>query len=394
MINWIKMVKTILLFIILIAPFNCNTELESGVDLIPPVQNGVVIWGQKQIERVKKNFSAGEKETTEYLKKIFAAANKMKDTEPDPQPFIIQKKNIGMKEVQRDRALAQAFAADYVFNGNKKSFEKSRQFILAWASTYRTDRIETGYFTSVYQLIPFIWAYELIKSSLPKEDKNKIESFFRNVYEIAEANITGEFSDAHAYGNHWSYHVYTISAIGFLLNDDKIIKRAEEVYNEQIDWNLFPGGTPRNFYNNAPKGKEIIERFERCGVADKYFEKSTYDWINRDALGYHIISIERLLWAGWFAENSGRKWLSKKGKQGMMLTDAFDLLIQFTNKRHKEFANTCIEGDEEKENESWVKQPDDVIRALASASLLHERFAKWKNTAYGSHTQLLEITGK
>lgn len=374
--------------------FNCDTDNVAGLDYVPPPSEGVVIWGRKQIEHVKKNFSAGEKETTEYLKKISDGTQRMDNAKPNPSPVIVQRKNIGMNEVQRDRALAQAFAADYVFNGNKKSLESARQFILAWTSTYRTDQIESGYFTSVYQLVPFIWAYELIRSSLSKEDRDKIESFFRNVYQAAEANITGEFSDAHAYGNHWSYHVYTISAIGFLLSDTKIIKRAEEIYNEQIDWNLFPGGTPRNFYSRAPKGKEIIERFERCGVADKHFEKSTYDWINRDALGYHIISIERLLWAGWFAENNGRKWLSQKGKQGMMLADAFDLLIQFTNKKHTEFANTCIKDDTQKENKSWVKQPDDVIRALASASLLHERFSKWKNTTYGSHTQLLEITGK
>ncbi|MBI2840886.1 MAG: alginate lyase family protein [Acidobacteria bacterium] len=353
----------------------------------------VVLWGPDQILNVREAYQGNDPRVRELIDQAAVLAEESRNASPRPQRVINLRTGIGVAAAKRDAVLTHAFGIDYVFNGNGRSRQKARQFLLAWARTYDTDEYDNGFFTSVSLLVPFIWPFELVRGAMPANEVNEIHSFWRAVYQLAEKNLE-HIGNAHAYTNPFSYHVYTATAIGFLLNDPEVLTRAESLYNEQIDWNLFPGGTPRAFYGHAPKGRELLARLQRCGVATRDFERSTLDWINRDALGYHIISIRLLLWAGWFAENNGRSWLSRVGQQGMKLADGFDLLTDYVDQRHTEFEETCNQSDEVKDNKSWVKQPDDVIRALACGALLDKRFVSWHGTQYGSLCTTLEVTGR
>lgn len=359
----------------------------------PDIPDTVVLWGPTQIAHAKHAYNQGDPTVRSYIDRYVSLARQSANATPNPQSVVDLRSRTGIGAVRTDIGRANGFAIDYVFNATDTSLSNAREFLIAWARTYDLNGPRAGYFSNVYELVPFVWSFELVRPAMPASEIDEMHDFFRELYESADDNITGEFSDAHAYGNHWSYHAYTAAMIGYLLDDGEIISRARNIFNDQVDWNLFPGGTPRAFYSKAPNGSDIVARFGACGVADTNFPQSTYDWINRDALGYHIISLERLLWAGWVAGHNGQSWLSRRGQQGMVLADGFDLLLDFVSVPNDEFASTCISGDADKVG-SWVKQPEDVWEALGCGSLLDGRFSQWFSYADdGGQCTLLIVTG-
>lgn len=370
---------------------SCNKD-DSSVN---PISNeSVVVWGSTQIANFEAKLRETDPEALEYLSLATNASNMFIEASPDPQVAIRQAnkigdEEIGIEEVTFYRQLAQAFAIDYRFNGHIEALHKSQEFILAWVDTYNLDLPNSGLFTSVFHLLPFINAYELVRDEMTINEQEKVNAFFRKLYEQADHHINND-KHVRPYGNHWSYHTASITSIGFILNDQEIIAHAERLFKEQIDWNLFPGGTPRNFYKNAPKGAVLIEFLEECGMNDNIYEKATLDWFHRDALGYHIISTTRLLTAGLIARNNGMDWLSYTGQQGMKLEDGFELLKQYTNTFHEEYINSCL--DEDRQKKPWIVQPDDIIRTLASASLISNNYNQWADSEYGSFTEIFEIT--
>lgn len=160
---------------------------------------------------------------------------------------------------------------------------------------------------------------------------------------------------------------------------------------------LLPAGTtPRAFWGRSPKRDDVFVSFRSCPAKlDRRFDRVTsLDFVLRDDVGYPVIAVLDLFDIAWIARVNGRDWFGARGQAGQTTADGFawvEPLVQETT-YVPEYRESCLSADAIKGGKSWVKQPDDVVRALACASLAYpDRFGRARASGVTALFQLCPL---
>jgi hypothetical protein len=227
----------------------------------------------------------------------------------------------------------------YLLTGDSRYADKARLFILAWARINQP----TGDPIDETNLEPLIVSYDLTRSSYSDGDKAAADGYLRRL-------IHAEWSARQVTNNWQSHRLKIVGIAAYVLGDDALIARAIDGVKRQINVNLNADG-------------------------------SSYDFIERDALHYHIYDLEPLLTLAIAASKHGLDLYDFTGARGGSLRQSVHFLIPYCTgaMRHHEFVNSKVEFDRKRaqNGESGYQighlfRPKEGLKALCLASYFDE----------------------
>jgi hypothetical protein len=227
----------------------------------------------------------------------------------------------------------------YLLTGDSRYADKARLFVLAWARINQP----TGDPIDETNLEPLIVSYDLTRSSYSDEDKSAADGYLRRL-------IHAEWGARQVTNNWQSHRLKIVGLAAYVLGDDALVARAIDGMREQINVNLNADG-------------------------------SSYDFIERDALHYHVYDLEPLLTLAIAASNHGLDLYDFKGARGGSLRLSVYFLIPYCTgeMQHHEFVNSKVEFDRKRaqNGESGYQighlfRPKEGLKALCLASYFDE----------------------
>jgi hypothetical protein len=206
-----------------------------------------------------------------------------------------------------------ALALVYRVDGKKAYLPKVREFLLAWA---RENKASGGPIDETKLEEAFI-AYDLVRADLSKNDRQVIDAWLESIA-TAELNSAYAAEPRSTARNNWNSHrIKVIVQIAKAIHTTKFDSAIAAELDKQFLRNLNPDGT-------------------------------SFDFHERDALHYHIYTLEPLLKA-FIALNraDGRNYFDYQTPQGASVKRSVDFLVPFVTreKEHIEFANSKVAFD-------------------------------------------------
>jgi hypothetical protein len=242
-------------------------------------------------------------------------------------------------DLERLAALSEAFAA----TGDERYAAKAREFVLAWASTYKPN----GNSINENKLEPGFLAYDLLREKFSTEQKSQIEGWMR---QIARQQIdTNGWRDREhskkALDNWDSKRIKIVGVIGWVLGEEEWQNYALQGFKDYVRLGLFPDGT-------------------------------SVDLKTRDALSYHVSGLRPLLvmamWAEIKTPGEGRKLFDYQAPNGASLRKSVEFVLPYARgeKIHEEWKNTTVELDRQRAAAGLAYyQPGKPFNPLASLEL-------------------------
>ncbi|HUJ10861.1 MAG TPA: alginate lyase family protein [Verrucomicrobiae bacterium] len=248
---------------------------------------------------------------------IRKVADKALTAKPDPIEKVVSEGHlqkdplkIRSRAAMADRKKIYALAWSSVITGNTNYSAKAREFIVAWARVNKADgnAINESPFESV------IVAYDLLRSSFAKSDQQLVDAWLQS-----KANALWVKYRNGGRGN-WVSHGLKITGLVAMT------------------------------LGNEPLTKEVMNGFRRQIAADLEADGASTDFHVRDAMGYHLYSIEPLLTLARAGERRGAHLFDFRGPNGASLHRAVDFVVSFADgsKTHMEFVNSKSSFDRER----------------------------------------------
>jgi alginate lyase len=264
------------------------------------------------------------------------------------------------------------FAVANVMTGDKAFLDKADEFLTAWAANYKAD----GNPIDEYHFTTFIMAYELVRDRLPAASREKVGRMLLDLYD-AEVRFVSRGKGFERYGNWVSHHVTLCAAIAFLRKDPEQIAYVEKMYRGQLSNNILDHCRFSDFvHSHFQKLTKEIDQAPNLEVE----RGSTFDFVHRDALSYHIESLMALYVAATIAKNSGQAWFTLQGDDGQSLWWGFDFLVPYATgaKKHYEFDKSLHPPDHKSKEKRWFN-PETGLAALTVASAVHAEYKKYRD---------------
>jgi hypothetical protein len=263
----------------------------------------------KLAKLVKQDSEAGMQYQHEY--KIASAA--LSD-DPRPIPVLVGegRLNSDPEKIKSDADLADmqkisALAWVWLVSHDDKFSDKGMQFILAWAKVNRPD----GDPINETKLEPLIVGYDLLRSQFTPENKAFIDSWLRN------RAIVLWNDPRHRTENWQSHRLKIVGMIATVLDDDSLWKKVTAGFGEQMNHSFLPNGASTDF-----------------GL--------------RDAMHYHLYSVEPLLTLACVAHQRGHDWFDYQAASGVSLRRAVDFIKPYAlgEEKHVDFAHSKVNFDQ------------------------------------------------
>jgi hypothetical protein len=213
----------------------------------------------------------------------------------------------------RDVSKIYALALNYRLTNDKRYLEKATAYLLAWANTNKA----TGDPIDETKLEEVIVGYDLLRNLFEQKNRNTMDAWLASIAdeELDSFSIKGGRKTAI---NNWNSHrVKIITLIAYTLHSKKYQESATRELEKQIAQNLNPDG-------------------------------STYDFHERDALHYHIYSLEPLLKAVIAINRANNKnYFTYTSAKGSSIKKSVDFLVPFVTgeTKHQEFLNSTVPFD-------------------------------------------------
>jgi len=238
-----------------------------------------------------------------------------------------------------DMRKLEALGYAYAIRGEPKYAAKARAFILAWATTNQP----TGDPIDETNLEPLIVAYDLTLATFQNDARKGVDAYLRRLIQ-AERN-------ARQVTNNWQSHRLKIEGLAaYVLGDDDLIKMAVEGFKKQIGQNLRPDG-------------------------------SSLDFVERDALHYHVYDLEPLLALAIASHKHGLNLYDYTSPSGASLRKSVHFLVPYCTgeKQHREFVNSTVRFDRERAANGekgyqigHLFRPEEGLKALSLAAYFDE----------------------
>ena len=285
---------------------------------------------------------------------IHKAADRALDDKPDPIEKVISEGHlqkdplkIRSEAAMNDRNKINSLAWAWAATGDERYAATAREFILAWAKVNKAD----GDAINETEFEPVIEAYDLLRGSFSEADRQTVDIWLQNKADV----LWNEYKNGgkgHWKGNFVSHGLKIIGLVGLTLGNESLTKDAMDGFRTHIKEDLEPDG-------------------------------STTDFHVRDAMHYHIYSIEPLLTLARAGERHGEHLFDYKGPNGASLQSAVDFIVPFADRKksHLEFANSkssfdrkrASNGEKEYQPHPWSPKSSIVVFSKAA----------WFNPEYG-----------
>ncbi|WP_207423545.1 alginate lyase family protein [Desertivirga brevis] len=209
-----------------------------------------------------------------------------------------------------------AFSLSYRLKGERKYLNKATEFLKAWARENKPD----GNPINETKLEDLVFGYDMIRKDIAKKDRSEIDAWL-DAMATAEVNHPSGKGDKGTAVNNWNSHrIKMMTMINYILKNGKYDKIVETELKRQLEVNLNPDG-------------------------------STHDFYERDALNYHIFSVEPLLKTAIVIKRaSGKNYFTVESSKGGSIKKSTDFLVPFMTgeKTHKEFQNSRVAFDRQR----------------------------------------------
>ncbi len=212
-----------------------------------------------------------------------------------------------LKDLSRLKSLEWAF----VFTGRKDLEQKAEDYILAWAKTCRPPENPID----ATNLETFIETYDLVKPDMPVADQTVVDGWLRN---IAQTLFTSDDLKKKTHTNNWQAHrLKIIGLTAFTLGDAAMEQQVLDELKALLNVNLNADGT-------------------------------TYDFLERDALHYHVYDLEPMLrLAMVFQRAQGLDLYHWKTDEEASISQCVAFLVPYAKgeKTHDEYVHTQVKFD-------------------------------------------------
>jgi hypothetical protein len=236
----------------------------------------------------------------------------------------------------------------YRFSNHKKYLDKAIEYLVSWAKVNKPN----GNPVNETKMEDAIVGYDLIREVLPAHKRHLIDDWLIKMIN-AEINFMASRVGKNSSINNWnSNRVKIITQIAFTLKNKKYETIAEEELKKQILNNLNSDG-------------------------------STFDFLERDALHYHIFSLDPFLKSiTVFHRATGKNYFNMESEKIGSIEKSVEFLIPFVTgeKTHEEFKNSKVSFDRQraKNNEKGYQVanfiPSKGIVVLAAASYFKPQY--------------------
>jgi len=288
------------------------------------IQAQHVSFSKSEIKHLKKEIRKN-KEAKEIVTEIINRANDALDDIPNPIK-LIQSQGLLMGDPAKMASLKSvedvnkifSLALTYKLTGSEKYLNKASGFLTSWASVNKPD----GNPINETKLEDLVFAYDLIRNDVSVSDRQSIDNWL-DAMATAEVNHPSGKGDIGTAINNWNSHrIKMMTMITYTLKNGKYDKIVEYELKRQLEVNLNADG-------------------------------STYDFYDRDALNYHIFSIEPLLKTAMvLVRATGRNYFKVESSKGGSIKKSTDFLVPFMTgeKKHKEFEHSKVPFDRQRAN--------------------------------------------
>lgn len=266
-------------------------------------------------------------ENDEKVKKTFepikAAAERALNEAPNPIEKITSEgllegnpaKTATAKAV-RDDGKIYALAINYRVYNDKKFLDKATEYLLAWAKFNKA----TGDPIDATKLDGMIAGYDLIRSRLTEQQRTEIDAWLDS-YADAQMNSESAKNGRTTGINNWNSHrIKVITLVAYTIHTKKYDQYIFSELEKQIAQNLYADG-------------------------------SGFDFKQRDALHYHIYTLEPLLKAIIaIYRATGKNYYNYQSATQSSIEKSVQFLVPYVTgeKTHGEFLNSTVKFDRDR----------------------------------------------
>lgn len=266
-------------------------------------------------------------ETDPAAKKIYQSLETLANTalqqEPNPIDTIISEGHLATdpKKIRTQKSLADlnkiyALAITYKVTGKNEYLKKCIKYIIAWS----TVNHGVGNPINDTKLDPVLEAYDLVKDEMTASERKTSATW---LMQVADAEIAAPRfkSTARSASNNWNSHrIKVVGMIAYILNNKAYQEFTDTSIQKQILKNLYPDG-------------------------------SGMDFEERDALHYHVYTLEPLLKiASTIKRATGTDYYNYISPSGSSIQKSVAFLVPFVTGEqvHPEFVNSKVLFDKQR----------------------------------------------
>lgn len=279
----------------------------------------IVTASEKQMQKLREIIKTNQEAKDKYDSLQIDADSVLKDS-PNPADQIQTShllkgdpKKVKTQQSLKDMPKIYSLSFTYAITNDTKYGAKAKEFILAWANTNKPsgDPIDE---TNLEQLI---LGYDLLKNNFSSDEQKTVNNWLINSSQTLINNINSDSTSAR--NNHNSHLLKIVGMVGFVTENKKLIDYAINGYKNQIEQDLNPDG-------------------------------SSYDFYQRDALYYHVYTLEPLLIIARVADLNGLDLYHYVSPSGASLQKSFAWLLPYVTgqKSHAEWVNSTVAFDLER----------------------------------------------
>ncbi len=216
-----------------------------------------------------------------------------------------------LKTVESLKDVWKVYTLGFAYNQTKDSkySSKAYAFMNAWVPVYKT----TGNSIDESHLVPMIKGYTWFRPSLDSASRSRIDNW---LISIGQKELAIKYNDGRDLNNWNSHRVQLITLIGLTTDNAELASKGIVEFKKQIDQNLKTDGT-------------------------------SLDFVERDALHYHVYNLMPLVSLAREARNKGVDLFTYTSSSGASIKKSVDFLIPYVNgqKKHAEFVNSTAAWD-------------------------------------------------
>jgi hypothetical protein len=209
-----------------------------------------------------------------------------------------------------------ALALTYRLYGNKTYLAKAQEYLTAWAKLNQS----TGDPIDETKLEEFFTGYDLIRDEVSADKRKEIDAWLETIA-LGEINSKYALPTKSTAKNNWNSHrIKVITQVVYTIHADKYRDTVNKLIEQQLNQNLYADG-------------------------------SSYDFAERDALHYHIYTLEPLLKAMIVVNRAiGKNYYAVQSPTTSSVEKSVKFLLPFVTgeKTHGEFANSKVKFDRDR----------------------------------------------
>ena len=236
----------------------------------------------------------------------------------------------------------EALAWTWAVTGDARYAGKGDEFILAWVKVNHPD----GNAINETHFEPLIVGYDLLRSTFSTANQQQVDGWLRD-------KATVLWSSPRGLTDNWFSHRLKIAGlIGWTINDPALIAETADGFHRQMNNNFKPDGASTDFYK-------------------------------RDALHYHLYTVEPLLTLARTAARRGQNFFDYPATNGATLKSGVDFVVPFANglKTHTEFVNSQVSFDHKRAQSGQAEYQPHLWNPRTATGMFSE--AAWFRPEYG-----------